>query len=189
LCIISELNLPGIGGLDLQRSLQQRGHEASFIFAGREVSVRDAVRAMQCGAVTVLEKQEGVMPVVVSLSAALQTARQRLAAQRIRREVLEDLQSLNEGEYQVLSGILEGQLNKEIAHHLNLSIRTIEQRRRQIFRKLKVQHPASLAQKVIQVVRPGPLPSLQVLRQAARQECSMHTFVEDHWRADYPHAR
>jgi FixJ family two-component response regulator len=109
---------------------------------------------MRNGAETILEKSNGMGPILAHLQSALAQARRASEAADAQQTALRQLKSLNSGEKQVLRGILDGQLNKEIAQRLNLSVRTIEQRRRQVFRKLNVQHPASLAQKVLQASHP-----------------------------------
>ncbi len=154
ICIVSEFNLPSINGLQLQHELTQRHRIASFIFFVANAEIRQCVEAMQNGAETILQKSDGIGPVVAELEIALTNARTANEATNAQQTALSQLKSLNSGEKEVLRGILEGQLNKEIAQRLNLSVRTIEQRRRQVFRKLNVQHPASLAQKVIQASHP-----------------------------------
>jgi FixJ family two-component response regulator len=154
ICIVSEFNLPGRSGLQLQRELKQCRRVASFIFYVASAQVQEVVEAMQHGAETILEKSHGIGSVLVHLDSALKHARHAHEAVVAQQAALRQLKSLNSGEKEVLRGILEGQLNKEIAQRLNLSVRTIEQRRRQVFRKLNVQHPASLAQKVLQASHP-----------------------------------
>ena len=149
LCVVSELSLPGRGGLGLQDRLNAMPKPISTIFYTEQASTNDIVTAMNQGALTVIEKSEGHHVVLHRLDEAFELARRNFETAEQQRIARDQLRSLSRGETEVLEGILNGKLNKEIAQQLNLSVRTIEQRRRQIFNKLDVQHPASLAQKVI----------------------------------------
>jgi FixJ family two-component response regulator len=162
-CVVSEIDLPGMQGNELQRVLRDRFAFSSLIFFVEQIRVRQVVESMRRGAVAVVEKRDGLGPVAELVDQEFELARQRWPAEQQRQEVLSQLQSLTDGERQVLRGILGGRLNKEIAHQLRLSIRTVEQRRRQIFRKLDVQHPACLAQKVMQVAKSEPSQTLDEL--------------------------
>lgn len=149
-CVITEFTLATTGGLDLQAKLNDQQRAISTIFFTNESRTADVVRAMKNGAVSVIEKREGTAALISILGEALEHARESFESAQLQRLAQSQLRSLNVGEQEVLHGILKGKLNKEIAQHLNLSVRTIEQRRRQVFRKLDVQHPASLATKVLQ---------------------------------------
>jgi len=149
LCVISELDLPGPGGLGLQDRLNAMPKAISTIFYAEQAPTNEVVAAMNQGAITVIEKSAGHHTVLDHLDEAFELARRDFETAEQQRIAGAQLRSLSRGETEVLEGILNGKLNKEIAQQLNLSVRTIEQRRRQIFNKLDVQHPASLAQKVI----------------------------------------
>ncbi len=143
-CVVSELRLPDTSGLALQQLLRTSRHTASFVFYISVGRIRDVVRAMREGAIGVVEKSEGSAALLDFVEEGVELSRLDFLREQRCAETMERLRQLNLGEQQVLQGIMAGKLNKEIAQELSLSIRTIEQRRRDVFRKLDAQHPALL---------------------------------------------
>lgn len=155
-CIVTDLRMPGLSGLDLQDRLRARGIELPLILVTGFANVPIAVRAMHRGAVTVLEKPCNTE----ELAAAIREAVSRDAEQRARREqrqrVIERHQSLSKGEREVLARIIAGEPNKQIAAELGVSMRTVEFRRHNIFKKMQTD---SLAELVRIMVEAGLSPS------------------------------
>lgn len=149
--VVLDFQLADMTGLALQDELNESWHSVATVFFAADPRVKDVVRAMRSGAITVVEKSEGAASLIPYLEEALERVRVDYEQQKEQAETASQLKQLNEGERDVLQGILTGKLNKEIAQQLNLSIRTIEQRRRELFRKLGVQHPAPLACKIMQL--------------------------------------
>ena len=152
-CVVSELDLPGMAGILLQQQLRASSHVATVVFYAGSARIRQVVRAMRDGAVAVVEKGEGIGSLLDYVEEAVELSRAEYQQTTACAETIGQLRELSSGEQEVLRGIMAGKLNKEIAQELNLSIRTIEQRRREVFRKLHVQHPASLACKVMEVAQ------------------------------------
>ncbi len=150
-CMILEMRYPEISGLEVQRRLLAGPHVAAVVFFASQTRLREVVRGMRAGAIGVTEKAEGVGALLTYVEEGLERARAEYNLQRQCAQTVHAIHSLSAGERSVMQGILSGKLNKEIAQELALSIRTIEQRRREVFRKIGVQHPASLARKVMQV--------------------------------------
>lgn len=155
-CIVTDLKMPGLSGLDLQDRLRARGIELPLIMVTGFANVPIAVRAMHRGAVTVLEKPCNTE----ELAAAIREAVGRDAEQRARREqrqrVIERHQSLSQGEREVLVRMIAGEPNKQIAAELGVSMRTVEFRRHNIFKKMQTD---SLAELVRIMVEAGLSPS------------------------------
>lgn len=151
--VVSEFELPGINGLRMQHQLKQSPHVATLVFYTHVARVRDVVRAMREGAIAVIEKKDGIGGLLDYIEEAVARSQTDYVRERNCARTMAQLQKLSSGEQEVLRGIMSGKLNKEIAQELSLSIRTIEQRRREVFRKLGVQHPASLARKVMEVAQ------------------------------------
>ncbi|MEZ6114964.1 MAG: response regulator [Pirellulaceae bacterium] len=149
-CLVCDIQLPLLGGLALMTELRKRRVYLPTVFYTERPNLVDAVKAIRLGALDVIERSSDHERLIQSVGDALNHYRSTWQMEQRRRSTLERLRSLSDGEQQVLDGILRGMLNKEIASTLQLSIRTVEQRRRQIFRKLDVQHPAALAQRVVE---------------------------------------
>ena len=154
LCIVCDLNgspsgESGMGGLELQRRLRGSIHITAFVFCTDHADLHSVVQAMRDQAIAVVRSSDE-QQLVSFVSEGLHRCRIEFERDLRCRETLARLGRLNLGEHQVLQGIMAGKLNKEIAHELSLSTRTIEQRRREVFRKLDAHHPATLARKLIE---------------------------------------
>lgn len=136
-CLVLDVKMPGMTGLELQRLLIERGVEIPIIMISGHADVRIAVDAMARGALTLLEKP-------FSLDELLGHIRRGLADDRANREsrlqyeeAQTRLESLTEKERQVLELIRSGNSNRDIAERLNLSLRAVEDRRSRVMKKLK----------------------------------------------------
>jgi len=156
-CILLDLRMPGVNGLDLQQSLAQMEGRLPIIFLTGYGDVPASVRAMKAGAVDFLTK-----PVErVTLLRAVQNAIELDATERKSRAVLQALrrsyETLTVREREVLAHVVSGKLNKQIAFDLGTSERTIKAHRARIMDKLAIQSVAELvriAQKLgIQPIR------------------------------------
>ncbi len=152
-CVIAPLSTQSMSGLEFQRELIDSPHLASIVFCVEEPNIETIVDAMRCGAVGVVEANDDSERLIGFVAEGLARSRAQLRWETTCRTTLELLSTLNLGEHQVLQGIMAGKLNKEIAQQLNVSIRTVEQRRREVFKKMHVQHPASLARKVMEAAQ------------------------------------
>lgn len=152
-CVVSELSGIGMSGLAFQQELRKCCHASSIIFCGRRPQPSDIVKAMRQGAVAVVDLSADLSELTSYVAEGIDRCVTQFCRENNCRETIRKLRSLSVGERQVLQGILAGRLNKEIAKSLELSIRTIEQRRREVFRKMEVHHPASLARMVIEAAQ------------------------------------
>ena len=158
-CVVCSLDGDDLPGLEFQRELSQLPHATAIVFCATRASTEVVVEAMRQDAVAVVELGDGLERLVDYVNEGLERSDIQYGCEVQVRETLERLGSLNVGEHQVLRGIMAGKLNKEIAQQLNLSVRTVEQRRRELFRKMDVQHPASLARRVIEAAHAPRLPA------------------------------
>jgi FixJ family two-component response regulator len=157
-CVICPMCGDAMTGLQFQQELKRLPHAASIVFCESPLVLGDVVEAMRQGAVAVVEPNDDFRRLMSFVEEGLERSRVQRDYERRCCETLERLGRLNLGEGQVLQGIMAGKLNKEIAHHLKVSIRTIEQRRRELFRKMDVQHPSLLVRKVIEAAQIPPPP-------------------------------
>jgi two-component system response regulator FixJ len=145
-CLVLDVAMPGMSGLELQRKLNEDGIDLPVVFITGHANVQMAVGAMQAGAVNFLEKpfreQELWDSIRTALAQDAENRRQRAGRQQARQRIAR----LTPGERRVLGLIVEGKPNKEIATALDLSVRTIEDRRGKLMKKLGVKSVAELVQ-------------------------------------------
>jgi RNA polymerase sigma factor (sigma-70 family) len=148
-CLILDVGLAGMSGLELQRRLIRDKISLPVVFVTGHANVAMAVEAMQLGAVNFLVKpvQEQQLWDSIRKALELDSQNRRRLARRQRAE--ERLSKLTPGERKVLDLILEGKMNKEIAAELGLSTRTIEDRRAKLMKKMDAQCVAELVQLVM----------------------------------------
>ncbi len=143
-CAIFDLAMPGIDGLQLQSALLDQGASRSIIFVTGKGDIPDSVRAMKNGAIDFLTK-----PVdACELLNAIQRAQQREDEMRARREEADDaharLASLTPREFEVLTHVIAGRLNKQIAGDLGTVEKTIKVHRGRMMEKMRVRSVAEL---------------------------------------------
>jgi two-component system response regulator FixJ len=125
-CVITDIRMPGISGIELLKRLRREPNPPSVIVITGHGDVPLAVEAMKHGASDFLEKpfDDEVLLGAVQSALARREADGRRDAQRS--EVLDKLATLSSRERQVLDGLVEGLPNKSIAHDLKISPRTVE---------------------------------------------------------------
>jgi FixJ family two-component response regulator len=145
-CLVLDVAMPGMNGLELQRKLIQDKIDLPIVFITGHGNVQMAVNAMQAGAVNFLEKPFHEQELWDSIRKALEIDAQNRRRRARRHRVEERLALLSEGERAVLNLIIEGKLNKEIAADLGLSNRTVEDRRARLMKKMGANSVAELVQ-------------------------------------------
>ncbi len=148
-CLILDVAMPGMSGLELQRKLVHEKIAIPVIFVTGHGNVPMAVEAMQMGAVSFLEKPVQEQELWNNIRRALEIDAQNRRRRARRERAEERLAKLTPGEREVLNLILEGKMNKEIAGELKLSTRTIEDRRAKLMKKMGVESLAELIQVVM----------------------------------------
>jgi two-component system, LuxR family, response regulator FixJ len=148
-CLVSDVGMPGMTGLELQRRLIRDKIGLPVIFVTAHANVAMAVEAMQMGAINFLEKPVQEQQLWDSIRKGLDLDAQNRRRLARRQHAEERLSKLTPGEREVLNLILEGKMNKEIAAELGLSTRTIEDRRAKLMKKMNAQCVAELVQLVM----------------------------------------
>jgi FixJ family two-component response regulator len=135
-CLVSDVRMPGLSGLDMQRELTQIGRHIPIIFITGHGDIPTSVRAIKAGAVEFLTKPFRERELIEAIEQALE--RDRLA--RIEHEKLAELRerykSLTPRERQVMAHVASGMLNKQIAGKLNTVEKTIKFHRAHIMEKM-----------------------------------------------------
>ena len=136
-CLMIEVRMPGISGLDLQARLAaEKIHPPIIIITGHG-DVPMAVRAVQSGAIDFIEKPFNNQNMLDSVHQALELdSRQRGESSRLQ-EIEANFQTLTPREKQVLQLVIEGQRNKIIAAELNISQSTVEAHRSRVMEKMQ----------------------------------------------------
>lgn len=150
-CLIVDLKMTGMSGLDLQDTLVARGVRIPVLILTGYADVPTAVQAMEAGAMTFLEKSCSQEELLAKVHQALEQdaiARQRQAEEAAIRSRLEQL---TQSEWQVLDRLLAGMPNKIIARELDMGLRTVELRRSEIMKKMGVRSLAEVVRLAVLV--------------------------------------
>ena len=150
-CVLVDLRLPEMTGLDLLQSLRSNGWLMPFVVVTGFGSVPGAVSAMQLGAMHFLEKPVDDVQLSNVVISALNRDQEELFKRQERIDFVEKLSSLTPRETEVLDAVVQGKLNKQIAKSLSLSVKTIELHKSNLRRKLKVDSVAQLVRLVTEV--------------------------------------
>lgn len=137
-CILLDIRMPGMDGLEVQQALQERGVSLPVIIMTGHGDVTLAVRAMKAGAVDFIEKPFGKEALLASLEEGYRRLSRKGATDDRARDAAVRLQALTPRERDVLDGLAQGLPNKTIAYDLGISPRTVEIHRANLMGKLEV---------------------------------------------------
>jgi FixJ family two-component response regulator len=144
-CVVLDLWMPGMTGLEVQEKLARSHISASVIFITGHGDVPSSVRAMKAGAVDFLTKPFEAPQLIAAVEAALARSRSLRAAQSERQRVAERFAQLTPREREVLGCLIEGKRNKHIAAELGATEKTIKVHRARVQQKMGVRSIAELA--------------------------------------------
>lgn len=154
-CVLLDVRMPGMSGLDLQQRLHDRGVRLPVIVLTGHADVPMAVRAMKVGAFDFIQKPFNEQQLLDRVFEAIAQDRQRRARDSERAAIAERLQRLTPREREVLDRIVAGQANKVIARELAISERTVELHRAHLLQKMGLRSVAQLVQAVLSTQIPG----------------------------------
>jgi FixJ family two-component response regulator len=143
-CLIADIRMPGMSGLELQEVLIRRGSTLPHLFVTGHGDVPMAVECMKKGAYDFIEKPFSEASLCQAVSNCLALDRQQRDSVAAGRETDSRLSRLTAREQQVLERIVAGRLNKQIADDLGISIKTVEAHRANIMEKLEARSMAEL---------------------------------------------
>lgn len=143
-CLVLDIRMPGLGGLELQDELVKRGTTLPIIFITGHGDVPMAVDAMQKGAVDFIQKPFRDQDLLDRIREALKTDQERREEQQKHAEVAERLARLTNREREVFDLVVTGKPNKVIAYELGVSQRTVEIHRARVMEKMQARSLADL---------------------------------------------
>jgi two-component system response regulator FixJ len=135
-CVVCDVRMPGLTGLQLLEKMAERKSTLPVIIITAFADVPTAVRAMQAGAVTFLEKPAAEGDLIAAIQQALNLEQAQQALRRQKSDVENKLTTLTPDEIAVMRKMLEGLPNKRIASDLDIGLRTVELRRSNIMKKM-----------------------------------------------------
>jgi FixJ family two-component response regulator len=143
-CIVLDLQLPDGSGFDVQRQLAARGEALPIVFLTGHGSIVGSVQAIRAGAEDFLTKPVEASELLASVERALERDRLRRGHVAWRAELQARYDSLTAHERKVMSGVISGHLNKQIAYRLGRDLRTIKTYRAGVLRKMGAASTADL---------------------------------------------
>jgi FixJ family two-component response regulator len=153
-CVVSDLYMPGMSGLELQGELARRGHGLPMIMISAQGEVKTAVQAMRDGAVDFLEKPFAPEQLLARVEACMARASASHADAIERRRLQARFDRLTPRQRAVLDGLIAGKPSKVIASELGLSPRTVDVHRFRIMHQLEADSLPELFRMVV-LVRGG----------------------------------
>lgn len=139
-CVLLDVRMPGMGGLNVQEELRRRGIELPLIFVSGHADVPIVVRAFRAGAVDFIEKPYNEQLLLDSVQQALASRAQpvRQVDQRLP-EIEARLASLTPRERDVLLPLVRGYTNREVAEQLDISVKTVDLYRSRVMKRMQAQ--------------------------------------------------
>lgn len=143
-CLLLDVCLPGLSGLDLQRQLNDRSSSVPIVFMSGHADVPMSVQALRAGAVTFLQKPFDARALLDAVHEALTRDRRVRAERAWRDDLARRLALLSPREREVMAGVVAGESNKEIARRLGISEITVKLHRGRVMRKMRAETLADL---------------------------------------------
>ncbi len=156
-CVILDVRMPGCSGLDLQRRLLEEGYELPVIFISAHADVALTVRAMRAGALQVFTKPFDDQALIDTVYEALVQDRERQADREGLIGVRSRLSQLTARERQVLTLVVTGMPNKQIASELGTSEKTVKFQRGRVMQKMQAPSLADLVRMADRLAVSGDL--------------------------------
>lgn len=144
-CLLLDVRMPGMNGIQLQDELQRRGATLPVIILTAHGDVPMAVRAMRAGAFDFIEKPSNDEQLLNRVRDAIEFNSHRQRDQSLAQQAMLRYEQLSPREREVMRLVVQGLLNKQIAAELNISIKTVEVHRARVMEKMGA---ASLAELV-----------------------------------------
>jgi len=143
-CLVLDVRMPGLNGLDLQEALARVGRRMSIVFVTGHIDVSESVRAMKHGAVDLLMKPVDDLELLAAVGRALAKDLQDLAVEARLASVQGRVKTLTPRETEVFALVVTGMPNKQIARELGVSEKTVKVHRARVMEKMRAGSVAEL---------------------------------------------
>ena len=143
-CLVLDVKMPGLNGLDLQDQLKQMEYAMPIVFITGHGDITMSVKAMKTGAIDFLTKPFDEKDLLKAVQEALKKDMANRSVMNERQSILQRVQSLTPREYEILTYVITGMLNKQIAYDLDISEKTVKVHRGRVMEKLGVDSVAEL---------------------------------------------
>ncbi|KPP97922.1 response regulator FixJ [Marinobacter sp. HL-58] len=150
-CIVLDIRMPGMDGMELQKKLNEKHSILPIIFVTGHGDVPMAVDAMKEGAVDFIQKPYREEALLQKIEAALEQDREQRKTLGEKQEILRRVKSLTPREHEIMDRMIAGQANKVIAIELEISQRTVEIHRSRVMHKMGTHSLAHLVRMVLSV--------------------------------------
>lgn len=155
-CVVSDVRMPGLDGLELMEALRARGVELPVILISGHADVPLAVRAIKAGAEDMIEKPVDDSRLIGAINRALARSVQEQAEALSKDETTRRFSGLTPREMEVFDLVAEGHTSQSIALKLGISVRTVESYRLQIMTKMGATSVAVLVRQAVKLGRVAP---------------------------------
>ena len=163
-CLVLDVTLPGINGLDVQNFLLRQGILVPIIFITGRADIPTAVRAVKSGAISFLTKPFGETELVTEIENAFAICRNEFQQRSELADIQHRYATLTERESEILAFVVSGKLNKQTAYELGIVENTVKVHRRRVMRKMHAESVAELVLMTQKLNLVGPQPRVQAGR-------------------------
>lgn len=150
-CMVLDIRMPGMDGMELQKKLNEKHSILPIIFVTGHGDVPMAVDAMKEGAVDFIQKPYREEALLEKIEAALEQDLEQRKTLDEKQEIIRRIKSLTPREHEIMDRMIEGQANKVIAIELEISQRTVEIHRSRVMHKMGTHSLAHLVRMVLSV--------------------------------------
>lgn len=148
-CLVLDIRMPGMSGMDLQKELVARRIDIGIIFITGHATVATAVHAMRAGAVDFITKPFSDQALLDRVTECIERARRRYRLRLERADVAARFALLTPREHEIMNDVVSGKSNKVIAAERNISQKTVEAHRAKMMQKLQARSLAELMRMVL----------------------------------------
>ena len=154
-CLVLDLRMPGLSGVDLQERLRSMQIKIPIIFLTAHGSVSTSVRAMKGGAIDFLEKPVDEQVLLDLIHQAIEKDKLAKLQQAEIQNIMKRVNSLTPRELEIFDCVVTGMINKQIAYNLNISEKTVKIHRSRVMEKMGADSLAELV-RLAEKARPSP---------------------------------